>query len=114
MEMTRRVAAGAETGDLEGNAPGRESGQKAEVIVKAVKGRGRVLKSAEVALTLAPEETAGIGLAAGRGGGRGREGIGREGGAEAGEGETEVEVGIEREIGLRDAFWDPQGILENF
>ena len=107
--MTRRVAAGVETGDLEGNAPGRENGQKAEVIVKAVKGRDHVLKSAEVAPTLAPEETAGIGLEAGRGGGRGREGTGREEEAEAREGETEVKVGIEREIGLRDAFFGSTG-----
>ena len=107
--MTRRAAARVETGDLEGNAPGQESGQKAVVIVKAVKGRDRVLKSAEVALTLALEETAGIGLEAGRGGGLGREGTGREGGAEAGEGETKVKVGIGREIGLRDAFLGSTG-----
>ena len=114
MERTRRAAAGVETGDLEGNVPGQESGQKVVVSVKAVKGRDRGPRGAEVVLTPAPEEIAGIGLEAGRGGGRGREGTGREGEAEAGEEETEVEVVIEREIGLRDAIWDPQGILENF
>ena len=109
MERTRRAAAGVETGDLEGNVPGQESGQKVVVSVKAVKGRDRGLRGAEVVLTLAPEEIAGIGLEVGRGGGRGRGGTGREGEAEAGEEETEVEVVIEREIGLRDAFFGSTG-----
>ena len=108
MERIRRVAAEAETRDLEGDVQGQENDQE------VVKDRDLVRKNAEVGLTPAPEETGGIGLEAGRGGGLGIEEIGIEGGAEAGEGETEVEVGIEREIGLRDAFWDPQGILENF
>ena len=104
--MTRKAAAGAETGALEGNAPGRESGPK---VVMGERDHDRVLKSAEVALTLAPEETAGIGPEAGRGGGLGRGGIGREGEAGAGEGGIAVEVGIEREIDLRVAFLGSTG-----
>ena len=98
MERIRRVAAEAETRDLEGDVQGQENDQE------VVKDRDLVRKNAEVGLTPAPEETGGIGLEAGRGGGLGIEEIGIEGGAEAGEGETEVEVGIEREIGHRNAF----------
>ena len=106
MERIRRDAAGAGTGDLEESARGQESVPKA---VRGGKGRDHDPKNAEVALILAHEETAGTGLEAGRGGGQGREGIGREGGAEAGEGEIEVEVGIEREIDLRVAYLGSTG-----
>ena len=108
MERIRRVAAEAETRDLEGDAQGQENDQE------VVKDRDLVRKNAEVGLTPAPEETEGIGLEAGRGGGLGIEETGIEGGAEAGEGETEVEVGIEREIGHRNAFLALHRALLNF